>query len=409
MMNFDGSQLPWILVAADFKQTGGMDKANFALATFLVSRNTPVHLVAHFVDSELARSSLVTMHLVPKPLKSYFLGEPLLDLTGRAVWRKVRKRWPAVKIVVNGSNCLAEGINWCHFVHSAWKPDLSNAKWSYRLRWRIENSWERYRERLAYRKARLVITNSDMTSRHVIDCLGGQRGERVHRVYLGADSEWGQVSNSERVSQREAYQIFQHHKVALFVGALGFDNRKGLDMILKAWKILCKNKAWDVELWVVGTGPEHSQANAFIEKNDLRDRVRLLGFRNDVRELLACANLLVSVPRYEPYGLNLQEALTRGVSVIASSNAGIAERFPKELRPLLCSNPSDVRELVEKLLLWQSNPEYWQQLCNRFGAELSTRSWTSMAEEMVDLIERDFAIQEPTAIPQRLFAGSKLS
>src|SRR3954447_11908083 len=134
----DPINAPWVLVAGDFRPTGGMDKANRVLAKFLLDRGTPVHLVTHFADRELASHPLVNVHSVPKPLGSYFLGGPLLDRKGRALWCQLKRQWPGTTIVANGGNCLAEGINWSHFVQKAWNPDLSEAKWRYRLRWAIE-------------------------------------------------------------------------------------------------------------------------------------------------------------------------------------------------------------------------------------------------------------------------------
>jgi glycosyltransferase involved in cell wall biosynthesis len=375
-----------------------MDKANRVLAKYLVDRGSPVHLVAHFVDGELAGHPLITLHLVGKPLGSYFLGSPLLDRKGRAVWSRVKRQWPGAIIVANGGNCLAKGINWSHFVQKAWRPDLTQAKWQFRLRCFIEQGWERYRERVAYRNARLIITNSDMTANDVRSCLSSGNTHKVRRVYLGSETEWEPVAAEEKAAQRRMFEIPEDRKLALFVGALGADNRKGFDVILRAWELLSKNSDWDVDLWVAGSGPGLSQWEPFLDRNDIRRRVRILGYRNDIRELLACADLLVSAPRYEPYGLNVQEALGRGVAVITSTRAGIAERFPSELRPLLCENPDDPNELAQNLLRWRSNPEYWREQCAQFGAELCRRSWTDMAEEMVELIERGPTSNEPAPL-----------
>ena len=37
----------YLLVAADFVKTGGMDRANFALADYLAKQDYPIHLVAY--------------------------------------------------------------------------------------------------------------------------------------------------------------------------------------------------------------------------------------------------------------------------------------------------------------------------------------------------------------------------
>ena len=52
----------WLLVSGDFTPYGGMDMANFALASYLAgAENTSVHLVSHQVSPELAAlQALVT-------------------------------------------------------------------------------------------------------------------------------------------------------------------------------------------------------------------------------------------------------------------------------------------------------------------------------------------------------------
>src|SRR3989442_11620291 len=76
---------PWVLIAGGFHSRGGMDKANAALATYLLEGGTPLHLVAHQVDTAFPQHPSVTVHLVPRPAGSFFLGEWLLERTGRAV------------------------------------------------------------------------------------------------------------------------------------------------------------------------------------------------------------------------------------------------------------------------------------------------------------------------------------
>jgi glycosyltransferase involved in cell wall biosynthesis len=83
----------------------------------------------------------------------------------------------------------------------------------------------------------------------------------------------------------------------------------------------------------------------------LQGRVRLLGFTDRVGELLAASDLFVSPVRYEAFGLNVLEALCRGVPSIVSRAAGVAEVYPPELSRWLLENPEDVRSLSEMLRL----------------------------------------------------------
>src|ERR1035438_2275191 len=296
----------WVLVAGGFHQKGGMDKANLALAQFLVEQGTPVHLVCHSVDPDFAKNHLVTVHVVRRPGGSYFLARPLLDLEGRRVARSVLRRWPGARVLVNGENCMWPGINWVHYVHHAWEPGAqrSGPFW-FRVKHALNARMVRHREKSAARIGRLFITNSNRTSLDLIERLGVAPG-RVHTVYLGGETEWGPVTAEEKAASRRSLQICETRPVAVFIGSLGLDRRKGFDTLLEAWRTLCAGPQWDVDLLVAGSGHALPLCRELVSRWVLEDRIRVLGFSDQVRDLLAAADVLVSPVRYEAYGLNVR-------------------------------------------------------------------------------------------------------
>lgn len=306
----------------------------------------------------------------------------MLDFYGRRVARDVTKRWPNARVLVNGDNCLWPGINWVHYVHHAWTPKPEEGPLWFRMKQNLSNHLVRRREKSAARLGRIFITNSDRTSRDLIERLNVQP-ERVHTVYLGAESEWGPITAGERAASRKALQIAEGHMVAVFVGALGFEHRKGFDVLFEAWRTLCADPLWDVDLLVAGNGNALPMWRQKVSESGLRDRIRLLGFTAEVRNLLAAADLLVSPARYEAYGLNVQEAICRGVPAIVSRQAGVAERYGAAFQPLLLDDPEDRQELVGKIRLWRSNPEIWRAGFQQFGDSLRGYGWRDMACQIV--------------------------
>ena len=378
---------PWVLVAGGFHLNGGMDKANLALAQYLVGQGARVHVVCHSVDPDFARNPRVTVHQVSRPAGSFFLGKPLLDWRGRQVARQVQRQWPDSQVVVNGDNCLWPGINWIHYVHHAWDPGIQAGPLWFRVKQMLNRWLVRKREKTAARVGRLFITNSDRTTRDMIQLLGVE-AERVRTVYLGAETEWGQVTENEKASSRQAFQISADKLVAVYVGSLGLDRRKGFDTLLEAWKRLCADPNWDVDLLVAGSGNALETCRRQVAQWNLEGRVRILGFSKRVQDLLACADVLVSPVRYEAYGLNVQEAICRGIPSIISASAGVAERYSPEDRPLLLSDPEDVDALVETVRMWRANREAWSLRFREFGEQLRQYGWNDMAQRMVALAGR---------------------
>lgn len=77
-------------------------------------------------------------------------------------------------------------------------------------------------------------------------------------------------------------------------------------------------------LWVLaGDGPLEPELAARIEAESLP--VRLLGRRDDVADLMAAADVVVSTARWEGQPLGVQEALALGAAVVATDVGGTAE------------------------------------------------------------------------------------
>jgi glycosyltransferase involved in cell wall biosynthesis len=377
---------PWVLVAGGFHQHGGMDKANSALAAFLASRGHQVHLVAHEVAPCLAAHPRIAVTCVGRPGGSYFIGDCLLGLRGKAVARAVVAQFPRARVVVNGGNCDWQDINWAHSVHHAWPPCDHYAPLWFKLKSRIDKSIARRRERAALSDARIIIANSERT-RHDLITTVGVPAQKIHRIYLGSDSPMRVITAAERLAARRWLGKEYDRPIAVFIGALGFDTNKGIDTLSAAWERLCARPDWDVDLVVAGGGRGVESWRRRIERAGISSRMTMLGFTDRVTDLLAASDVLVSPVRYEAYGLNVHEALCHGVPAIVSATAGISERYPAELSGLILRDPSSVDELVERLLSWRVAMPAWKKSIEPLAAELCAWSWQDMARDFVAVVE----------------------
>ena len=376
---------PWLLVAAGLHFRGGMDKANAELAAYLLNRGTPVHVVAHDVDSLFLTDRRATVHIVPRPIGSFALGEFGLDRRGREVARRLLRTHPGTRVVVNGGNCAWPDINWVHYVHHAWTEVEPTAPSWFKAKHKLFGARWRRLEKRVVPSARIAIANSELTRRHMIDLLG-VAPERARTVYLGCDPAWGLASAAERAAARHWLQVDDQRPLVAFVGALGRDRRKGFDTLSQAWIELCRDPAWDAELLVAGAGTEGNALVGAARAAGFADRVRLLGHTNRVRDLFAAVDLLVSPVRYEPYGLNVQEALGRGVPAMVSRAAGVAERYPADCQDLLLNDPDDVGALVLRLRRWHADRAGWRARVEPLARTLVSYTWTHMAAALVEAV-----------------------
>ncbi|WP_338870461.1 glycosyltransferase family 4 protein [Myxococcus stipitatus] len=376
---------PYTLIAGDFVATGGMDRANLALALWLAKQGGPVRLVAHRVADELRAFPNVRFVHVPKPANAYLLGEPLLNVVGRA-WA-LRTRAEGGRVLANGGNCAVPGANWVHYVHGAYVSEPVGGLLR-RLKGRVSHQRYVSDERKALWRSRVILANSERTKADLVAATGVPKA-RVHVVYYGSDPErFHPVSPEERGVARAALGWPEERRVALFVGALG-DRRKGFDTLFQAWARLYANADWGVDLKVVGVGAQRETWEQEARARGLSGRIEFLGFRRDVPKLLSAADLLVAPTRYEAYGLGVHEALCTGLPALVSRSAGVAERYPEALRGLLLEDPDDVDGLVRALESWRAHEGEWAPHVAALSKELRAWTWDDMAQALVRLMERE--------------------
>jgi glycosyltransferase involved in cell wall biosynthesis len=374
-----------VLVAGDFVKTGGMDRANYALADYLSRGGERVELVTHRAAAELTARADVTLRRVPKPLGSYVLGDPLLDWQGRRACERGTAEGRVT--LVNGGNCVAGAVNWIHYVHAAYSLEASLTPRA--VRRRLYAVHARRQERRALGRAKLVIANSHATRRVLIDRLGVP-AETAVVVYYGIDASAFAPADAQEAVEVRAQLGFAQRPTVAFVGALG-DRRKGFDTVFAAWRALCRDSTWDADLVAIGAGSELTAWRERARDAGLGDRIRLLGFRQDVARVLSACDAFVAPTRYEAFGLGVAEAIAKGLPALVSASAGVAELYPDELRHLLIEDPESAHELSRKLLRWRANSEKERLDVRAFSERVRGRSWDDMAAAIVRLIAERLA------------------
>ena len=369
----------WVVVAGGVHRGGGMERANAALVEHLLELGATVHLVAHEVHDGLRRQARLRTTRVALPAGVQALTDAALTRAGRRVATEVLARAPRARVVVNGGNCPWSDVNWVHYVHHAWEPRPSGPAW-HRLKERAVNAAGRRAERRALAAARLVIVNSELTRCHVTSLLGVP-DERVRIVHLGAETDWRPPGSEERAEARRRFGLNGADPVVAFVGGLGHDERKGFDILMAAWRRLTLDLSWRATLLVAGGG--RRLAEYARQSRDCRNPVRFLGHTPAVAAVLAGSDLLIAPSRYEPYGLNVQEALARGVPAVTSRRSGVAARYPPSLEGLLVDDPEDVAALVETINGWRAARERFHRAALDLSEAVRRYSWRDMAAAFV--------------------------
>ena len=105
--------------------------------------------------------------------------------------------------------------------------------------------------------------------------------------------------------------------------------------------------------------------------------------------ILEACDALVAPANYEAYGMAAQEALCMGLPALVSRASGISEQYPVELVELLLDDPSDRRELVERLWNWRQRKDDFDALSLQFSSRLRTHTWENMAAEILRIVHSE--------------------
>jgi UDP-glucose:(heptosyl)LPS alpha-1,3-glucosyltransferase len=125
---------------------------------------------------------------------------------------------------------------------------------------------------------------------------------------------------SQRAAIRATLGLADDRATWLWVGAQA--KVKGLDRAVAALQT-----APDTTLLVAGVGPDAAEARE--AKHMLGDRVRFLGFRDDIPELMAAADVLVHPSRLDVTGQVILEAIVNGLPAVVTGLCGFAEHVAK--------------------------------------------------------------------------------
>jgi glycosyltransferase involved in cell wall biosynthesis len=101
-------------------------------------------------------------------------------------------------------------------------------------------------------------------------------------------------------------------------------------------------------LAIAGRGEAEAALRSFASEAGIADRVHLLGFRTDVADILAAADVFVMPSLSEGLPLALVEAMSASLPIVASDVGGIPEVVERDAEALL-TPPDDAGAIAEAL------------------------------------------------------------
>lgn len=169
---------------------------------------------------------------------------------------------------------------------------------------------------------------------------------------VGVDgAKFKPVLESEKTSLKKKFGYGEDAFLLLYIAE--FIPRKNHDFFIRCVPAL-KQKIPNVKIVFAGTGPLLERSKELAEKLKVSSEINFLGWRNDVSELAAIADVGVSTSKQEGLGLGIAEEMLCAVPVVASDDRGHREMIVNGVNGFMYrhGNAHEFLRCVE--LLWQN-------------------------------------------------------
>jgi glycosyltransferase involved in cell wall biosynthesis len=232
------------------------------------------------------------------------------------------------------------------------------------------NSWDCYglptraTNALTYALDDAHLAVSSAAARSVLGSLKRNVEVLTHGIDVGAVAE----RRSERNAKRAELGVGPDMIMVITVANLRHE--KGYDVLLDA-AVQATAKCPELLFVSVGHGGLAQEMEERRQRLGLEERFRFLGFREDVHDLLAAADLFCLASRNEGLPVALMEAYAFGLPVVTTRVGGLPEVVENRGSGLLV-DPEDPGALADAIVTLAADESYRRQLGSR-AAELAGR------------------------------------
>ena len=179
---------------------------------------------------------------------------------------------------------------------------------------------------------------------------------------IGANFNRLDIKNPEKIRQeyRNKLHIPIRSKVLIYVAEI--NNNKNQQMLIKVLKNL-RSKNLDVYLLLVGPDYLNGRCQQLSAKLQVQEYTKFLGWRNDIGELLASADIYVASSKREGLAINLVEAQYAHLPIVATSNRGHLAVIRNNENGILVPI-DDYSSMADQVTILMENPDLYKKMAN---------------------------------------------
>ena len=162
---------------------------------------------------------------------------------------------------------------------------------------------------------------------------------------VGIDTTQYKFNTIMRETKRFELGLDEHNVALISMGDL--IARKNYDTAIRT---IAKANEPKLHYFICGKGPEEEKLKALAERLGVASQIHFLGFRSDIKELLAATDIFLFTTKQEGLPRSMMEAMAAGLPCIASKIRGNTDLLDGTEGGFLCES-DDVVAYAEKLKL----------------------------------------------------------
>ena len=175
--------------------------------------------------------------------------------------------------------------------------------------------------------ALVTINNEDY------EASKGWKAKHIYKVNgIGVDlSKYKPNTKLDTKAFKESLGFEKDDFIVTSIGEL--NENKNTYQILDVIKNIKNDK---IKYLIVGQGPLKEQMEEFIKANNLENRIKLVGFRKDIQDILTISNVYIMPSHREGLSRSMMEAMCFGLPVVASRIRGNTDLVGENEGGILC-------------------------------------------------------------------------
>lgn len=239
---------------------------------------------------------------------------------------------------------------------------------------RAESSFFRMIDRIIYKNYAVITAITPEVKAMLVHKLGLRNDVVV--VYNGIDAK--RLMNAGPLLRTD---FFEQEDARILIQVSRFSVQKDQKTLIKALSLL----PLSVKLLLVGDGELKSECVHLVSELNLMDRVRFLGVRMDIPELLKTSDIVIQSSVWEGFGLAAVEGMAAGKPVIASDVPGLKEVVDGAGLLFLSANEKDLATQINSLL---DNNLFYEQIAGRCLKRSQKFDVKNMVEHIINIYKK---------------------